>query len=309
MDIKETQVAIKRLKDFFQENLAKQLNLLRVSAPLFVRPESGLNDDLSGVEVPVSFELAQYGQRAEIVQSLAKWKRYALKRYGFNVGEGLYTDMDAIRPFEILDNTHSIYVDQWDWERVISEDERNLDFLMEIVRKIYQVFLDTEQYVCGLYPHISKKLPKEIYFITTSELEDRYPDLEPEDREREICREKKAVFLMQIGGVLKSGKPHGSRSPDYDDWKLNGDILFWNPTLNDVIELSSMGIRVNPGSLLEQIHLTGFEDRLQRGYHRMLLADELPLTIGGGMVNLVFVCSFWNVNILERYRLQSGRKL
>lgn len=292
MDIRQTQIAIKQIKDCFQEHLAKELNLLRVSAPLFVRPESGLNDDLSGVEVPVRFELAQYGQQAEIVQSLAKWKRYALKRYGFQPGEGLYTDMDAIRPFEVLDEIHSIYVDQWDWERVIGEENRNMDFLKEIVQKIYQAFLFTEEYINGLYPALNKKLPEKITFLTTAELEDMYPDLKPEEREREICRQKKAVFLMQIGGVLKCGRAHGMRSPDYDDWNLNGDILFWNPTLDNVIELSSMGIRVDAARLLEQIHLSGFEERLQKSYHPMLLSGELPLSIGGG-IGQSRICMFF----------------
>lgn len=292
MDIHETQVAIKKIKDAFQMHLSEELNLLRVSAPLFVRPESGLNDNLTGVEVPVRFELRHYGETAEIVQSLAKWKRYALKRYCFHYGEGIYTDMNAIRPFEYLDAIHSIYVDQWDWERIIKPEERTVDFLKWIVERIYNAFLETENRILKDYSELSRKLPDRISFITTQELEDLYPDLTPDEREREYTREHKAVFLMQIGGVLKSGKPHGMRSPDYDDWNLNGDILFWNPTTDAVIEMSSMGIRVNEDSLLKQIHLAGCEDRLQQTYHRMLLAGELPLTVGGG-IGQSRICMFF----------------
>ena len=292
MDIHETQVAIKKIKDTFQMHISDELNLLRVSAPLFVRPESGLNDNLTGVEVPVRFELKQYGETAEIVQSLAKWKRYALKRYGFQYGEGLYTDMNAIRPFEYLDEIHSIYVDQWDWERIIKPEERNVDFLKWVVERIYEAFCRTEELILSDYPELTRKLPDKITFITTQELEDLYPDLTPDEREREYTRDHKAVFLMQIGGVLKSGKPHGTRSPDYDDWTLNGDILFWNPTTDAVIEMSSMGIRVNEERLLEQIHLAGCEERLKQAYHRMLLAGELPLTVGGG-IGQSRICMFF----------------
>ncbi len=292
MDIHETQVAIKKIKDTFQMHISEELNLLRVSAPLFVRPESGLNDNLTGVEVPVRFELKQYGETAEIVQSLAKWKRYALKRYGFRYGEGLYTDMNAIRPFEYLDEIHSIYVDQWDWERIIKPEERNVDFLKWVVERIYEAFCRTEELILSDYPELTRKLPDKITFITTQELEDLYPDLTPDEREREYTRDHKAVFLMQIGGVLKSGKPHGTRSPDYDDWTLNGDILFWNPTTDAVIELSSMGIRVDEDSLMRQLELSGETHRLEMDYHRALMDGKLPYTVGGG-IGQSRICMFF----------------
>ena len=283
-ELRETQKAIKSIKDYFERSLSDKLNLMRVSAPLFVRPETGCNDNLSGVEKAVAFNLQQYDENVEIVQSLAKWKRMALKWYGFASGEGLYTDMDAIRPHEILDRTHSIYVDQWDWEKVIRKEDRSFNYLEKVVESIYESFKDTEDYLDTLYPsRFSKKLPANIYFIDSQELEDRYPKLSPEDREYEIAREKKAVFISKIGGRLRSGISHGSRSPDYDDWDLNGDIIFWNPSHNNVLELSSMGIRVDEEALKRQLALSGTEDRKTMDYHRELLEGRLPYTIGGGI--------------------------
>ncbi len=282
--LRETQVAIKLIKDFFERRLADRLNLMRVSAPLFVRPESGLNDDLSGVEKAVSFKMRKYDQDVEIVQSLAKWKRLALKAYGFSLGEGLYTDMDAIRPDEYLDRTHSLYVDQWDWEKVIAKEDRNREYLYQVVRDIYSVFKKTEDYINSRYPgSFKKKLPEDIVFITSQELEDLYPDKSPEEREHLIVEENIAVFIMKIGHNLKSGSPHGSRSPDYDDWNLNGDIIFWDYVNGAALELSSMGIRVDRESLEEQLRLAGAEDRKTLKYHRLLLGDKLPYTIGGGI--------------------------
>ena len=291
--IKETQIAIKSLKDYFERDLANTLNLTRVSAPLFVRPETGLNDNLSGVEKAVSFKLRKYDINVEIVQSLAKWKRNALKTYGFDYYEGLYTDMNAIRPDEELDAIHSIYVDQWDWEKVIRKEDRTDAYLHFIVSEIYSVFLRTETYINSVYPNIlSRKLPSSIYFMTAQELEDMYPDLSPKDREYAICREKKAVFLQGIGKELSSGAPHDGRSPDYDDWDLNGDILFYNPTTDSVIELSSMGIRVDEASLMRQLELAGETDRLKMKYHKDLLAGELPYTVGGG-IGQSRICMFF----------------
>ncbi|MDD7363359.1 MAG: aspartate--ammonia ligase [Peptoniphilus sp.] len=291
--IKETQIAIKSLKDYFERDLSNTLNLTRVSAPLFVRPETGLNDNLSGVEKAVSFQLRKYGIDLEIVQSLAKWKRYALKNYGFGFYEGLYADMNAIRPDEEVDAIHSIYVDQWDWEKVIRKEDRTEDYLHFIVSEIYSVFLRTETYINSVYPYLlSKKLPSSIYFMTSQELEDRYPDLSPKERENEICREKKAVFIQGIGGDLKSGAPHDTRSPDYDDWHLNGDILFYNPVTDSALELSSMGIRVDEESLMRQLELSGNMDRLSLEYHKKLMAGELPYTVGGG-IGQSRICMFF----------------
>lgn len=291
--IKETQIAIKSLKDYFERDLANTLNLTRVSAPLFVRPETGLNDNLSGVEKAVSFKLRKYDIDVEIVQSLAKWKRNALKTYGFDYYEGLYTDMNAIRPDEELDAIHSIYVDQWDWEKVIRKEDRTDAYLHFIVSEIYSVFLRTETYINSVYPNIlSRKLPSSIYFMTAQELEDKYPDLSPKDREYAICREKKAVFLQGIGKELAGGAPHDGRSPDYDDWDLNGDILFYNPTSDSVIELSSMGIRVDEESLMRQLEVAGETDRLKMKYHKDLLAGELPYTVGGG-IGQSRICMFF----------------
>lgn len=284
LDLKATEIAIKQIKDFFETKLAQTLNLTRVSAPLFVQPESGLNDNLSGVERPVSFDVLALDKGiCEIVHSLAKWKRMALGRYGFKVSEGLYTDMNAIRRDEEVDNLHSIYVDQWDWERVIRREERTEATLEEIVRLIYDVFKATESYLEGLYPKIKGNLPEEIYFITTQELEDRYPGLTAKEREDAIAREKGAVFLMKIGGQLASGKIHDGRAPDYDDWELNGDIIFWYPVLQRSFEVSSMGIRVDETSLLKQLKVAGCEDRAKLPFHRDLLAGKLPYTIGGGI--------------------------
>lgn len=285
LTLRETQVAIKQLKDFFEVALAGALNLTRVTAPLFVRAGTGLNDDLNGVERPVSFAMDGDG-RADIqmVQSLAKWKRYALARYGFGPGEGLYTDMNAVRKDERPDNLHSIYVDQWDWEKVITREERNEETLKATIRRIFDVFRATEALVDRLYPgRFSPKLPPEISFITTQELEDRFPDLDPRERENRIAAEKKAVGLLQIGGKLRSGRPHDGRAPDYDDWDLNADIIFWYPLLGQAFEVSSMGIRVDQRSLLRQLALAGCEERKELTFHRMLLDGQLPYTIGGGI--------------------------
>lgn len=284
LDLRETQVAIKEIKDFFQRELAKQLNLTRVSAPLFVLPESGLNDNLNGVERPVSFGiLEQKDRKAEIVHSLAKWKRQALKEYGFQEGEGLYTDMSAIRRDEDTDNIHSIYVDQWDWEKIISKKDRTRETLESIVRSVYKALKVTEDYMAYEYEYIGRYLPENITFVTTQELEDMYPDCTPKEREYKIAKLHGAVFIEQIGDKMKSGEKHDGRAPDYDDWKLNGDILFWFDTLNCALEISSMGIRVDETSLKEQLEKAGCEDRMNLPYHRMLLNGELPYTIGGGI--------------------------
>ncbi len=279
----ETQQAIKDLKDFFEDKLGEYLNLTRVSSPLFVLPETGTNDNLNGSEKAVSFEITNMKKTAEIVHSLAKWKRIALEKYGFSLGKGIYTDMNAIRKDEELDNIHSIYVDQWDWELIINKSDRNIESLKEIVSKIYSVFKETEEHVCDIYPQVKKMLPKEITFITSQELLDMYPGLTPKERENKIVKEKGAVFLMQIGKVLSSGDKHDGRSPDYDDWDLNGDILFYNPVLDNTIELSSMGIRVDEESLKRQLELSGCEDRKELDYHKALLNGDLPYTIGGGI--------------------------
>ncbi len=284
LSLRDTQTAIKKLKDFFEQALAQELNLLRVSAPLFVRPESGLNDNLTGVERPISFSVpALGGSRCEIVQSLAKWKRMALKKYDFQAGEGIYTDMNAIRRDEVLDNTHSLYVDQWDWEKVMHPSERNQKFLLTIVTKIYRCLKSTEEMIHRDYPPLSWKLPEEIFIITTQELEDLYPNLPPEARENAITKDKKAVFLMQIGGKLKSNTRHDGRAPDYDDWDLNGDILLWHPLLEAAFELSSMGIRVDPITLERQLKEARCEERATQDFHQKLLSGNLPQTIGGGI--------------------------
>ena len=291
--IKETQIAIKSIKDYFERDLANTLNLTRVSAPLFVRPETGLNDNLSGVEKAVGFKLRQYDIGVEIVQSLAKWKRNALKVYDFGYYEGLYTDMNAIRPDEVVDATHSIYVDQWDWEKVIRKEDRTSDYLHFIVSEIYSVFLRTETYINSVYPYLlTKKLPSSIYFMTAQELEDMYPDLTPKEREDAICREKKAVFLQGIGGELTSGAPHDGRSPDYDDWELNGDILFYNPVTDSALELSSMGIRVDEESSKRQLEIADMTERMEMDYHKNLMAGELPYTVGGG-IGQSRICMFF----------------
>lgn len=283
LNIRETEVAIKRIKDYFELALAEKLNLTRVSAPLFVRKESGLNDNLNGVERPVGFDTLEGGMYCEIVHSLAKWKRLALKRYGFSLGEGLYTDMNAIRRDEETDNLHSIYVDQWDWEKIISESARTIDTLESIVRDIYDVIKDTEVMVNHNYNHLAKFLPPEISFFTTQELEDRWPELTSKERENAITREHGAVFLMQIGGALKSGNIHDGRAPDYDDWDLNGDILIYYPLFDRSMEISSMGIRVNAESLRRQLNIRNCMERADLPFHKMLLAGDLPQTIGGGI--------------------------
>ena len=284
LSLRETQIAIKIIKDFFQRELARQLHLTRVSAPLFVLPESGLNDNLNGVERPVTFGILEQGDReAEIVQSLAKWKRMALKSYGFGVGEGLYTDMSAIRRDEDTDNIHSIYVDQWDWEKVIAREDRTRETLEEIVKGVYKALKVTEDYMAYEYEYIGRYLPDHIEFITTQELEDRYPDLTPKEREYQIAKLHGAVFIEQIGDKLKSGEKHDGRAPDYDDWKLNGDIIVYYPVLDIALELSSMGIRVDEKTLREQLAKAGCEERAELDFQKALLAGELPCTVGGGI--------------------------
>lgn len=284
LTIRETEVAIKEVKDYFERALAKSLHLTRVSAPLFVKPSTGLNDNLNGVERPVAFGIKEQDDDvAEIVHSLAKWKRYALKRYGFHSGEGLYTDMNAIRRDEDTDNIHSIYVDQWDWEKVISREERNTETLQYNVRKVYEALKDTEHFIARRYNYIESMLPDEIFFITSQELEDMYPDLTPKEREHEIARSKKAVFISQIGKVLASGEKHDGRAPDYDDWELNGDIIVYYPVLDIALELSSMGVRVDEEALRRQLKTAGCEERANLEFQKALLAGELPCTIGGGI--------------------------
>ncbi|MBR4951102.1 MAG: aspartate--ammonia ligase, partial [Clostridia bacterium] len=283
LDIRQTEVAIKKVKDFFERDLAIQLNLTRVSAPLFVDKESGLNDNLNGVERPVAFDIKGMAGNNEIVQSLAKWKRVALKQYGFLPGEGLYTDMNAIRRDEDTDNIHSVFVDQWDWEKVITAEQRRFDVLKRAVKQIYTSLLHTEIYIAYDYPFLGRLLPEKITFITSQELEDEYPDLTPKEREYAAVKKYGAVFLMQIGGKLKSGNKHDGRAPDYDDWSLNGDIIVYYPDLDIALELSSMGIRVDAETLKAQLELSGCEDRASLPFHKALLNDELPLTMGGGI--------------------------
>lgn len=284
LNLRDTEIAIKKIKDFFENALAEALNLTRVSAPLFVRPESGLNDNLNGVERPVSFD-AKYidGATVEVVQSLAKWKRMALGRYGFAPGEGLYTDMNAIRRDEEPDNLHSIYVDQWDWELVITKEQRNLDTLKATVKKIYHVFKKTQEYIVGLYPALPRYLSEDIAFITTQELEDMYPNLTPKQRETAFTKANGAACIMQIGDALKSGQRHDGRAPDYDDWALNGDIIFYYPVLDSAFEVSSMGIRVDEVSLLTQLEKAHCENRKHLPFHQDILNKKLPYTIGGGL--------------------------
>ena len=285
LSVYEMQRAIEFIKSNFQVNLSNALNLRRVSAPLFVDENSGLNDNLNGVERPVSFDIPDVGTNAQVVHSLAKWKRLALKRYDFKVGKGLFTDMNAIRRDEEVDNTHSIYVDQWDWEKVITPEERNRQYLMATVQSIVDAIVSTRRTLRAIYPQLNTvpDLVETVTFITTQELEDRYPDLTPKERENAITREYGTVFLMQIGGALRSGKPHDGRAPDYDDWTLNGDLLVYNRVLDTAFELSSMGIRVDPAALERQLKLSGCESRRTLPFHRMLLSGELPLTIGGGI--------------------------
>ena len=279
----ELQRAIAFIKSTFQTNLSNALNLRRVSAPLFVADNSGLNDNLNGVERPVSFDIPDVGLNAEVVHSLAKWKRLALKRYGFHPGKGLYTDMNAIRRDEEVDNLHSVYVDQWDWEKIITREDRNVDYLKSSVQAIVGAVCETCEALDVAFPSLHGKLEREVCFLTTQELEDRWPDKTPKEREDAICREHHTVFLMQIGGKLRSGEKHDGRAPDYDDWALNGDILMWNPVLEKAFEISSMGIRVDEESLARQLKLAGCEERAELPFHKMLLNGELPLTMGGGI--------------------------
>lgn len=283
LSILDTEIAIKLVKDTFEKKLAENLTLTRVSAPLFVRPESGLNDDLNGVERPVGFDVPDAGCKVEIVHSLAKWKRQALKRYHFAPNTGLYTDMNAIRRDEELDNLHSVYVDQWDWEKIITPETRTVETLKQTVRQIVKAVKGTQNRLAETFPQIKSFLSTDITFLTTQELEDRYPDLTPREREDAVCREHKTVFLMQIGGLLKSGQKHDGRAPDYDDWALNGDLLIWYPLLNRAVELSSMGIRVDAAALQRQLAQAGCEQRKTLPFHQQLLSGELPLTMGGGI--------------------------
>lgn len=291
MSVIETQKAIKEVKDCFDRNFAEKLSLTRVPAPLFVQGDSGLNDNLSGVETPVTFSTAEM-ENLQIVHSLAKWKREALKRYHFEKGTGLYTDMNAIRKHEDLSNIHSLYVDQWDWEKIINKEDRTDEMLEKIVNDIYEVFKITEAYINFLYPQLSKKLPDKIHFITSQELHDKYPDYTDKEKENAIAKEYKAVFIKQIGKNLSDGKPHDLRAPDYDDWELNGDILFYNPILDSAIELSSMGIRVDEVSLLKQLEETNTLDRLELPYHKKVATKQLPSTVGGG-IGQSRVCMFF----------------
>ena len=284
IDLMESQRAIKKIKDYFQQELAYGLNLRRVSAPLFVDPKTGLNDNLNGTERRVEFTLKGIDElNVEVVQSLAKWKRMALGKYNIKPGYGIYTDMNAIRRDEELDNLHSVYVDQWDWEKVITKEDRTTEYLHDVVNTIYTSVKNLGDYVNRLYKDIRTDLPNEIYFITAQELEDLYPDLTPKDREHAITKEHRAVFIEKIGGELKSGKPHDGRSPDYDDWELNGDILLWNDILDRSFEISSMGIRVDSEAMKRQLKLAGCEERAELSYQKAVINDELPYTIGGGI--------------------------
>ena len=283
LDTRQTEIAIKKVKDFFERDLAIQLNLTRVSAPLFVSRESGLNDTLNGIERPVAFDIKGEDDTFEVVQSLAKWKRDALGKYGFKLGEGLYTDMNAIRRDEDLDAIHSAFVDQWDWEKVISKEERTEKTLKSAVKCVYNSLKHTENYIADEYSFIDKFLPEKITFITAQELYDMYPDLTAKQREYEITKKCGAVFLMQIGGKLSNGESHDGRAPDYDDWTLNGDVLVYYPVLDIALELSSMGIRVDEDALCRQLSERGVEERKELPFHKKLLAGELPYTIGGGI--------------------------
>ncbi len=316
LNLHDTQIAIKTVKDFFQNLLAERLNLLRVSAPLFVTPESGLNDNLNGVERPVSFGIKDQGEaQAEIVHSLAKWKRYALQKYGFSVGEGLYTDMSAIRRDEETDNIHSIYVDQWDWEKIITKEMRTLDTLKDTVRNVYKVLRKTEKYMAIRYDYIEEILPHDIFFITTGELEKMFPDSTPKEREYYISKEKRAVCVMQIGDLLASGEKHDGRAPDYDDWALNADIIVYYPVLDIALELSSMGIRVDKEALLSQLEKAGCPERAELPFQKAVISEALPYTIGGGIgqsrICMFFLrkahigevqCSLWPEYVMEEAR-------
>lgn len=283
LTLRQTEVAIKKVKDFFERDLAIELGLIRVSAPLFVDKDSGMNDTLNGTERAVSFDIKDTGHTMEIVHSLAKWKRDALSRYGFERGEGLYTDMNAIRRDEDLDNIHSVFVDQWDWEKVIDKSDRNIEVLKENVRAVYAALKHTETYIAEEYDFINRFLPDEIFFITTQELYDKYPTLTAKEREKAIAKEYGAVFIMQIGGALKNGEKHDGRAPDYDDWSLNGDIIVYYPILDIALELSSMGVRVDEKTMLAQLEERGCADRAEMPFHKALLNGELPYTVGGGI--------------------------
>lgn len=313
LNLHDTQIGIKTVKDFFQNLLAERLNLLRVSAPLFVTPQSGLNDNLNGVERPVTFGIKEQADaEAEIVHSLAKWKRFALQKYGFSMGEGLYTDMSAIRRDEETDNIHSIYVDQWDWEKIIAKEDRNLETLKDTVRTVYKVLRKTEKYLAIQYDYIEEILPHDIFFITTQELNDMFPDNTPKEREYYISKAKGAVCLMQIGDLLDSGERHDGRAPDYDDWELNADIIVYYPVLDISLELSSMGIRVDKKALLSQLDKAGCPERADFPFQKAILEEKLPYTIGGGIgqsrICMFFLrkahigevqCSLWPDSIME----------
>ena len=322
LNLHDTQIGIKTVKDFFQSLLVKHLNLLRVSAPLFVDPASGLNDNLNGVERPVTFGIKEQNEyKAEVVHSLAKWKRQALKDYGFSHGEGLYTDMNAIRRDEITDNIHSIFVDQWDWEKIISKEERNMETLKSVVRDVYKTLRKTELYMAIQYDYIEEILPKDIFFITTQELADMFPDNTPKEREYFIARAKGAVCLMQIGDLLENGEKHDGRAPDYDDWSLNADIIVYYPVLDIALELSSMGIRVDRDALLSQLEKAGCPERAELPFQKAILNEELPYTIGGGIgqsrICMFFLrkahigevqCSLWPDNVRQE-ALRHGIRL
>ena len=293
LNLHDTQLAIKMVKDFFQSMLAQRLNLTRVSAPLFVDAATGLNDNLNGYERPVAFDIKeQEDKSAEVVHSLAKWKRYALKKYGFELGEGIYTDMNAIRRDETTDNIHSIFVDQWDWEKIISRSDRNLEYLKDTVRTVYKCLRKTEQYMAIQFDYIDLTLPKDIFFITTQELEEMFPDSPPKEREYYITKAKGAVCLLQIGDKLASGEPHDGRAPDYDDWALNADIIVYYPVLDIALELSSMGIRVDKKALKEQLEKAGCPERAELPFQKAILNEQLPYTIGGG-IGQSRICMFF----------------
>ena len=312
LSVYEMQRAIEFIKSNFQVNLGNALNLRRVSAPLFVEENSGLNDNLNGVERPVSFDIPDVHATGQVVHSLAKWKRLALKRYQFHPGKGLFTDMNAIRRDEVVDNLHSIYVDQWDWEKIITKEERNLETLKETVRTVYKVLRKTEKYMSIHYDYIEEILPHDIFFVTTSELAEMFPDYSPKEREYYIAKAKGAVCIMQIGETLENGKPHDGRAPDYDDWALNADIVVYYPVLDIALELSSMGIRVDKKALLDQLQKAGCPERAELPYHKAVINGELPLTIGGGIgqsrICMFFLrkahigevqCSLWSDEVME----------
>ena len=322
LNLIDTEKGIKIIKDSFEKNLAKELNLLRVSGPLFVKKSSGLNDNLNGVEKPVSFTINGVDDDIEVVHSLAKWKRYALNVYDIPIDSGIYTDMNAIRKDEHEDCLHSIYVDQWDWEKHINEQERNVSFLKKTVKKIYKAILATQRVILEKYPELDRVFEKNITFITSKKLLSLYPDLSPKERETEICKKYGTVFVIGIGAKLSNGKPHDLRAPDYDDWKLNGDILVYYPPLNQAVEISSMGIRVNKESLTKQLELTDNLDRLSLPFHQALINNELPLSIGGGigqsrlclvMLNKIHIgevqSSIWNKEEKEKAKKENIKLL